>query len=915
MTDLLSFFSWWFLVTLFGIVAWPILFRVLRFLPDRGYSLAKTGGLLAVGYTGWLLGNFGFVQVNAGGVLVALLLVAVLSLYCLWGQTESLRDWLRQNRMTVIAVELLFILAFGAWAYARALNPSITATEKPMEFAFLNSVLRTGTQPPGDPWLSGYAISYYHFGYVLMGMLTALSGVQPSVAFNLGIALLFGLTASGAFGVVLNLIAYASGRWTGDVSEATQQRQTRWLTAAILPALLAPVFVLLGNFNGAVEVAHKTGFLAATPEEQQKLISCPVDNRYCVECSAAYVETCGNTDYASNFWGWLDIKWTNNPPGIPVANENGDTGWVPDRFLWWWQSSRVIHDRNLFGDEVEVIDEFPFFSFLLGDMHPHVLGLPFVFLALGYALNIFGLVQAGGAKPIGAIEASSWLERVRAWVPLAWPDLLIGAVVLGGLSFLNTWDFPIYAFVVAAAYWVSRAAREGWSNNLWRDSALVGASLIVLGALLYLPFYIGFRSQLGGLLPNVVFGTRVQQFAVMFGPWLTLLLAILVWVSIKYRSRFSWGSGWLTGASVLLALILVCVVLAASVVFIASYYSSQPDLDQRAMQTLQSAQAAIDAMIGQSSLSEAVGMILRRRLEIERLLTPVLLASLLAVTTAFLFGLGPKASVRDAGGGTHVDRAETDEAALGALPFMFVLIVTGALLTLGPEFVYLRDLFSTRMNTVFKFYYQAWVVWSLASAFGVWFVLRQAKPLGQALMASAAGVVVMLGLIYPILATGTITDHWQGTTRNAEDQPYPTLDGMAYMQRVRASDLDAIKFLNATVTGRPVIAEAVGGSYTEYGRVSVHTGLPTVLGWPFHELQWRGTGDSFAGREEDIRQLYTSNDWAQTQDILNKYHIRYVYVGQMELSQYEAVAFEKFDRNLSKIYENNGVIIYEYRGG
>jgi len=280
-----------------------------------------------------------------------------------------------------------------------------------------------------------------------------------------------------------------------------------------------------------------------------------------------------------------------------------------------------------------------------------------------------------------------------------------------------------------------------------------------------------------------------------------------------------------------------------------------------------------------------------------------------------LFGFSNPGETDDGDTRPRAKRSQESAVALTALPFMMVLIVTGALLTLGPEFVYLRDLFSTRMNTVFKFYYQAWVVWSLASAFGVWWVLRQAKPVGQVLLAGLTAVVIALGLLYPLLATTTITDNWQGTTRDADNQPFATLDGMAYMQRVRASDYDAIKFLNATVVGRPVIVEAVGGSYTEYARVSVHTGLPAVLGWPFHELQWRGTGDSFAGREEDIRQLYTSNDWALTAPILDKYHIRYVYIGSMELSLYEPVAFEKFDRNLTKIYENNGVIIYEYRGG
>jgi uncharacterized membrane protein len=68
------------------------------------------------------------------------------------------------------------------------------------------------------------------------------------------------------------------------------------------------------------------------------------------------------------------------------------------------------------------------------------------------------------------------------------------------------------------------------------------------------------------------------------------------------------------------------------------------------------------------------------------------------------------------------------------------------------------------------------------------------------------------------------------------------------------------------------------------------------------------------GRENDIRTLYTSNDWAITQAILQKYDIQYIYVGQMEYGLYGSIALENFDRNLAKIYEANGVIIYEYKG-
>ena len=83
------------------------------------------------------------------------------------------------------------------------------------------------------------------------------------------------------------------------------------------------------------------------------------------------------------FWTWLDIRDLKVPP---VGT--GDS-WIPDRFIWWWRGSRVLTDYNLAGNEQEVIDEFPFFSFLLGDVHPHVLALPFVLVVTALALNIF----------------------------------------------------------------------------------------------------------------------------------------------------------------------------------------------------------------------------------------------------------------------------------------------------------------------------------------------------------------------------------------------------------------------------------------------------------------------------------------------------------------------------------------------
>ncbi len=876
MSDIQSFLIWWLTVTLFGLLAWPIVFRLFRFLPDRGYTLAKTAGLLAVGYVGWILGSFGFVKVDLGGVVAAMLVVGAISLAALRGQTNALREWLRANGWVVLAGEALFLIAFGGWAIVRAYNPPIVATEKPMEFAFLNSVLRSGVQPPGDPWLAGYAISYYHFGYVIMGMLTAFSGVASGVAFNLGVALLFGLTTLGAFGVVLNLIALANNG--GKARSAS-------LLVAIFPALLGPLFILMGNLNGFLEVAYQRAW------------------------------------FSPEFWSWIDIKWTDKIEDPAAWRESASSGgWTPSRYLWWWQSSRVIRDRNLVGEEVEVIDEFPFFSFLLGDMHPHVLGLPFVFLAIAFGLNLFLMGQAGGEKPPPEAPAN-WRSFQWIWqlIPLAWPDLVAGAVILGGLSFLNTWDFPIYIFVSAAGYAVAYALRAGWTTMVGQRAVALGIGLGVLGVALYFPFYLGFRSQLGGLLPNLIFATQIQQFIVMFGPALFVILALLGWAAVKWRAQFDWQTGLSFGGSILSALILMCVALAIAILIL---FKDRPEL-----------QEAVGGLLGPTPVLEAPTLILGRRLLApEYLLTPLLLTAILTGAAGLVFGLRRRSAVSEAEAETvSVEQREADretnveETALAGavpiLPFVMILIVTGALLTLAPEFVYLRDLFNTRMNTIFKFYYQAWVVWSLAAAFGAWLLLRFASPVGQTVFGAGLAIVAALGLIYPTLATTTITENWQGITRTAEGQPYVTLDGMAYMQTGRKQDYDAILFLNRMVKDRPVIAEAVGGSYTEFGRISAHTGLPTIIGWPFHEQQWRGTFDFFGEREGEVEKLYKTNDWATAAAILDKYNVKYVYVGPLEFGAYGGMDLRKFDQNLGKIYEakyedgpNDDVIIYEYKG-
>ncbi|MEE9508543.1 MAG: DUF2298 domain-containing protein, partial [Anaerolineales bacterium] len=174
---------------------------------DRGYGLSRALGLLAAGYLLWIGASFGAIKNNLTGALCVVLLLALVGFISARSQWSSIRNWLRENIRVIITVEILFLVAFGFWSFVRANTPEIQHTEKPMELAFLNAILKSDNFPPKDPWLSDFAISYYYFGYILLAFLTRLTGVMASVAFNLGNALWFALTACGAYSILYTLFA------------------------------------------------------------------------------------------------------------------------------------------------------------------------------------------------------------------------------------------------------------------------------------------------------------------------------------------------------------------------------------------------------------------------------------------------------------------------------------------------------------------------------------------------------------------------------------------------------------------------------------------------------------------------------------------------------------------------------------
>ncbi|MHB1295788.1 MAG: DUF2298 domain-containing protein [Anaerolineae bacterium] len=804
-----SLLIWWLALEIVGVVALPLTMRTLRFLPDRGLGLARHVGLLLCGYLFWLLTSLGVLRNTAASIVGVLILVAAVSAV-LWLR-DGAEMWaaLRARRNLVLITEGLFLAALAAFAVFRAYNPDIAFTEKPMEFAFINGILRSDTFPPHDPWLAGYSISYYYMGYVLVGMLTRLTSLPSDVTFNLAGVTLFALTANGAFTLVYNLVQAARDR-QAELRAAASAVVSK---AAVATGMLGAVLVaLMGSLEGVFELIRARGWGSVA------------------------------------LWNWLDVR---NLQATATS-----ATWYPDDTWWWWRASRVIHDRLPDGGYNEVISEFPFFSFLLGDNHPHVLALPFVLLALALGLNVL-LSRHQAIVEEAAVEEGStlarWWRGIESMARDLWPggalDILLWAGLLGSLGFLNTWDYPTFLGLFLLAYAIQRAGHHAWRGWEWfYDTLRLGLLLTLLGVALYLPFYVGFRSQAGGIGLVGDIKTRPHQYLLMFGPFVLLsvgLLAALLAQALGARRA---------GRRITLPAV-VAGGLAALVV-------------------------ALCAALGWWTAALAVA-----------------LAGLAAAL--LLAGLAPASVESEAGQAPLAPSSQ----------FALLLLVGGFLLTAVVEVIFLRDVFGSRMNTVFKFYYQAWVLLGIASAYGAYHVVHTLRAafrlsgVAVGVWAVVAAIPVLAGLSYTAAATMSKAGAFAGD---------PTLDGTAYVARYRPDEYQVIQWLKANAPDDAVLLEAPGGSYSEYNWISAHTGIPTLLGWDGHELQWRGNYDVPSEREPAIADIYQGANEGVTRVLLERYGVDYVIVGPRERERYGVTEATTalFDRIMRRVFEQGEYVVY-----
>ncbi|HTB21317.1 MAG TPA: DUF2298 domain-containing protein [bacterium] len=597
-------------------------------------------------------------------------------------------------------------------------------------------------------------------------------------------------------------------------------------------------------------------------------------------------------------------------------------GWQWDQPFSWWEPTRLIKDVSVNGHYLNrwwwsaspaslaaaglgpdatrdgLISEFPSFSFLHGDLHPHVSGLPLTLLVLALGLNVARnpKAEAVGLRPAFDAQAECLLALVLA---------------LGAVFMANTWDLPAYGFLTSVLILAQLHAGGNLGPSRWAKAWLLPSALLLLGLLLAATPFLAFFSN-----PTKGFGmsgahTGLRDTLVFWGLFLAVLLP---YAMLRLKSLGAGDAG--TSAAALPSLAgaakpakaaqRLCTQCGAKLRpgkdvcgqcghVHAAPAEAAPEPATQAPPAWAAAWLKLCTRPGEAFAHPSV-----------KFGAPVLLglwlaAAVLTPTIAVFSGLAALSCLALAARGG-------DRESL----FVAALVLVGSMLVLATECVYLRDVFEgnpaiTRMNTVFKFYFQAWILFSVALPFALWWTLRRLRAISLGWNLAYASVFLVLALaalVYPVQAIAFV---WNDFDQNARFAP--TLDGAAWFERDYPADFAAVQDLRA-LPGQPVIAEAVGDAYTHFARVSAYTGFRSVLGWGNHESQWRPSGWPMQ-TQNDVNELFSTADPKRALQLLAQYQVDYVFVGQLEREKYGA-GVDKFAQILgAPVINEMGTLVYK----
>ena len=865
---------WWLVIVAFGLAVFPLLFVLFPALADRGYSFAKMIGITLVAWALFTLGTMRIPVWHQIGVLIGLIALAVLGGVIGWRQRAKLVAYLLAHWRMIVTIEALSLALYLMFIGVRLLNPDLWHShyggEKPMDFAYFNGVLRSTIFPAIDPWFADGYSNYYYLGFVIVAVPTLLTGIVPSIAYNLIVPTLFSLVGIGAFGVAYNVVS----SW--QVKETMIQKRHK-LGNPYVAGVMALLFaVMLGNLDTVRLVVNSTAKLGGFNEPQgiveiykQDLIQEFItrtgvvpDELMAFEIANEARERAKNATIIDKIGYELGIftgRIVGFAQGMGKMLFDGQRLIIPDS-RWFWGPTRTISEiPNPDGPEAGpydyAINEMPYFTFLYGDLHPHMMSMPLMLFMLAFVFHevlIAGRDRRGKWTLAGAIG--------------------LGALIVGLFQGVNTWEYPTFMILSVAglgfAWWLT------WQNLFTRAAvlSLIGrvGGFVVLTALLPLAYTWWFSSGVMQFMIWQGHKTPLWAYIQIHGYFLFLIVGLLIWETWRWFRSITMHD--LRGKLSLLAMILFA---------------------QAAVWVLALIVALMDYQIA-LIVFPLIGWItvLFFRPNQSRAMQYILV----------LIGLGLSITM-----GTEIITLQFDNGRQNMV-FKFYLQVWLLFSVVGG--VATAWLFSdnTRWNPYLRLGFEV--------IFGILFFFTALYPLTATMGKSAFRFSHDVPLTLDGLDYMNYAHHWE------EGIPLGQFHSLA-------DDYALIRWLQDHVQGSPTIMEGWNTPYTWSSRISINTGLPAVVGWDYHQTQQRSLlylSDLVRARRNNVNAFYLTTEVDVAAQMLKHYDVEYIILGSYELKRYDISAavretgvtsgIDKFAEMvdlgiLAPVYQVDGQTIYQ----
>ena len=842
-SDAIAFLRWYLTIAVMGLLFFPLAKRLFSTFADGGWLFSKVLAIALTGYLTWALTCLQLLSFTAmncrivTGVLLGLLLaIAMLRkarrhacgkklLSPESKNVASLRDNVL-NLKLILLEEVLFLAFFLLWTYIAAFHPAASGTEKFMDFGFMQVMMRSDVLPAKDIWYGTDSINYYYGGQYFAVFLTKLTGTQVRQTYNLARTLVAAFAFALPFSLVWNMLAHrlqldAAGlrrqasRESCSVKEQSEQSNDREQA----PKQKAAEKRRSGRDDAGI-APYIGGLLAGMA-----------------------VSLAGNMHYVlyGLFGSLLQL------PGY-------EDYWFPD-------STRFIGYNPVTEDQC--IHEFPSYSFVLGDLHAHVVNIMFVLLliAILYAwlthAEKYRECTSAFGKDAVKLKETPLMRRLCHVLP---PELLLCGWLAGMFQWTNYWDFIIYLTVIFLAsmiyaIWCEKVTiscedeKDSPKGGLMRriiHMLLRDAIVLLLAMLSAIPFRMHFQTMVSGV---ALAGqhTAIYQWLVLWGLPLVILLVFVLGLTLEGQRRIRRQKGFFAFSMPdLFGFLLGCcglgLVLIPELVYVKDIYEANYPRANTMFKLSYQAFIMFGMMMAYALVRN---LVLARRQE-----------------------------------GNYRHSKYDMLAAAGKKRKLQKLFIDGEKRERQEPSIAGEKNEKKEES----------------------FIVGRRKTSGVKIVFSVANICLLLLLMLTMGYFPYAVGEWFGNV--SESSAYQGLDATAFLEASYPQDAGAIRWLQENVQGTPIVLEAEGDSYSDHCRVSAMTGLPTVMGWYVHEWLWRNDPGDLNQRMAEIEEIYTTTDEERARALLDKYEVSYIFIGSCERESYPALN-ETLLRSLGElVYEN-----------